>query len=64
MQYTRIGNTGLVASRLAFGVMTFGHEQEVTEIDALTGPAPLYPNWFQAFATDAVVRDALQTQRK
>ncbi len=27
MQYTRLGNTGLIVSRLAFGVMTFGHEQ-------------------------------------
>ena len=27
MQYTRLGNTGLVVSRLAFGVMTFGQGQ-------------------------------------
>jgi len=39
-------------------------EQEVTELDALTAPAPLYPNWFQAFATDAVVRDALADSKK
>jgi aryl-alcohol dehydrogenase-like predicted oxidoreductase len=39
-------------------------DQEVTELDALTAPAPLYPNWFQAFATDAVVRDALADSKK
>ena len=27
MQYTRLGNSGLVVSRLAFGVMTFGHDE-------------------------------------
>ena len=39
-------------------------DPEVTELDALTAPAPLYPNWFQAFATDAVVRDALADSKK
>ena len=39
-------------------------DQEVMELDALTAPAPLYPNWFQAFATDAVVRDALADSKK
>ena len=27
MQYARLGNSGLVVSRLAFGVMTFGHDE-------------------------------------
>jgi len=27
MQYTRLGSSGLVVSRLSFGVMTFGHDQ-------------------------------------
>ena len=27
MQYTRLGNSGLIVSRLAFGVTTFGHDQ-------------------------------------
>jgi aryl-alcohol dehydrogenase-like predicted oxidoreductase len=27
MQYARLGNSGLIVSRLAFGVMTFGHDQ-------------------------------------
>jgi len=27
MQYTCLGNTGRIVSRLAFGVMTFGHDQ-------------------------------------
>jgi aryl-alcohol dehydrogenase-like predicted oxidoreductase len=39
-------------------------EKEVAELDAFTAPAPLYPNWFQTFATDAVVREALETPRK
>jgi aryl-alcohol dehydrogenase-like predicted oxidoreductase len=39
-------------------------EKELAELDAFTAPAPLYPNWFQAFATDAVVRDALETSKK
>lgn len=32
---------------------------EVSELDQLTAPAPLYPNWFQSFAIDAAVREAL-----
>jgi aryl-alcohol dehydrogenase-like predicted oxidoreductase len=157
MQYSRLGNSGLVISRLAFGVMTFGHDEgkmgavwktgqedanalvqrsldaginffdtadgyaggqselmlgkalgarrkdivlstkigfrtgppitqsgssmrhivnsaelsqlndnlgaanlaltpgEITELDAFTSPTPLYPNWFQTFATDAAM---------
>ena len=27
MQYTRLGDSGLIVSRLAFGAMTFGHDQ-------------------------------------
>ena len=27
MQYARLGNSGLIVSRLGFGVMTFGHDQ-------------------------------------
>src|SRR5579864_8326722 len=27
MQYARLGNSGLIVSRLAFGVMTFGHDE-------------------------------------
>ena len=27
MQYTRLGNSGLIVSRLSFGVMTFGHDE-------------------------------------
>ena len=27
MQYTRLGHSGLIVSRLAFGVMTFGHDE-------------------------------------
>jgi aryl-alcohol dehydrogenase-like predicted oxidoreductase len=26
MQYTRLGNTGLIVSKLAFGAMTFGDD--------------------------------------
>jgi aryl-alcohol dehydrogenase-like predicted oxidoreductase len=36
MQYTRLGNTGLVVSRLAFGVMTFGtgsHMPAIYKVD-------------------------------
>jgi aryl-alcohol dehydrogenase-like predicted oxidoreductase len=35
---------------------------EVAELDKLTAPTPLYPNWFQSFATDAAVRDALASK--
>jgi aryl-alcohol dehydrogenase-like predicted oxidoreductase len=37
--------------------------QEVADLDKLTVPTPLYPNWFQTFATDAAVRDALAAKR-
>jgi aryl-alcohol dehydrogenase-like predicted oxidoreductase len=36
---------------------------EVAELDQLTAPAPLYPNWFQSFAIDAVVREALTAKQ-
>jgi aryl-alcohol dehydrogenase-like predicted oxidoreductase len=29
---------------------------EIIELDKLTAPTPLYPNWFQTFAADAAVR--------
>lgn len=35
---------------------------EVAELDKLTAPPQLYPNWFQSFATDAAVRDALASK--
>jgi aryl-alcohol dehydrogenase-like predicted oxidoreductase len=37
--------------------------EEVKELDAFTAPLSLYPNWFQTFATDAVVRDALEASK-
>ena len=37
--------------------------QEVADLDRLTAPTPLYPNWFQTFATDAAVRDALAAKQ-
>jgi len=36
---------------------------ELTELDKFTEPTPLYPNWFQAFATDTAVRDALDISK-
>ncbi|HXY49375.1 MAG TPA: aldo/keto reductase [Terriglobales bacterium] len=33
--------------------------QEVEELDKLTAPSPVYPNWFQAATLDSAVRDAL-----
>jgi len=35
---------------------------EVSKLDELTAPAPLYPNWFQSFAIDAAVREALNAK--
>jgi aryl-alcohol dehydrogenase-like predicted oxidoreductase len=37
---------------------------EIAELDKLTAPPPLYPHWFQTFATDATVRDALAASKK
>jgi len=37
---------------------------ELAELDRLTAPTPLYPNWFQTFATDAAVRDAVESTKK
>jgi aryl-alcohol dehydrogenase-like predicted oxidoreductase len=36
---------------------------EVAELDQLTAPAPLYPNWFQSFAIDVAVREALTAKQ-
>jgi len=33
--------------------------EELTELDQLTAPAPIYPNWFQERTLDATSRDAL-----
>ena len=35
---------------------------EVSELDQLTAPTPVYPNWFQSFAIDAAVREALSAK--
>jgi aryl-alcohol dehydrogenase-like predicted oxidoreductase len=35
---------------------------EVSKLDELTAPAPVYPNWFQSFAIDAAVREALNAK--
>lgn len=35
---------------------------EVAKLDELTAPAPVYPNWFQSFAIDAAVREALNAK--
>jgi aryl-alcohol dehydrogenase-like predicted oxidoreductase len=36
MQYNRLGNTGLVVSRLSFGSMTFGNDPSVTAVYKVT----------------------------
>ena len=36
---------------------------ELAELDQVTAPAPLYPNWFQSFAIDAAVREALSAKQ-
>ena len=48
---------------LGAGNVTLSAE-ELAGLDKLTAPLPIYPHWFQAFATDAVVRDALATGNK
>ncbi|MGH8314057.1 MAG: aldo/keto reductase, partial [Steroidobacterales bacterium] len=48
MQYARLGETGLVVSRLAFGSMTFGH--------ATAGPFTTVYKVDQAGANDLVAR--------
>jgi len=50
MQYARLGNTGLIVSRLAFGAMTFGTDSRfasVTKVD-LTGARTLVNKCFEA----------------
>src|SRR5436190_6878208 len=52
MQYARLGNTGLIVSRLAFGAMTFGTDSRfasVTKVD-LTGARTLVNMCFEAGA--------------
>ncbi len=39
MQYTRMGDTGLIVSRLAFGAMTFGSSSGIFAAVAKVGPA-------------------------
>jgi hypothetical protein len=34
---------------------------EVAELDAITGPIPLYPNWFNANLADAQHKVAIET---
>ncbi len=62
MQYAKLGNSGLIVSRLAFGAMTFtAGNKDMASIykvgaqlaDELVGralnvatPPPVYPNWF------------------
>lgn len=37
---------------------------ELAELDRLTAPRPLYPQWFQQSVTDAAVRDALHPKNQ
>ena len=68
MQHTRLGNSGLVISRLAFGVMTFGHDEGA--IGAIWKTGQEEANALVQRSLDAginffaVVRDALQTSKK
>src|SRR5689334_111817 len=50
MQYSRLGNTGLIVSRIAFGAITFGTDTRfpsVTKVDA-TGARSLVNRCFDA----------------
>jgi hypothetical protein len=38
--------------------------EEIAELDKVTAPVALYPNWFQTFAVDAAARDALASPHK
>jgi aryl-alcohol dehydrogenase-like predicted oxidoreductase len=35
-------------------------DAEIAELDAMTAPAPMYPNWFNAMTTDAKHKEALE----
>jgi len=48
---------------LGAGEVTLSADQ-IAELDTLTTPPPVYPHWFQTFATDATVRDALAASKK
>jgi aryl-alcohol dehydrogenase-like predicted oxidoreductase len=36
---------------------------ELAELDALTAPAPIYPNWFQAKTVDPIAAASWGTQK-
>jgi aryl-alcohol dehydrogenase-like predicted oxidoreductase len=39
-------------------------DSEIAELDAMTAPAPLYPNWFNAMTIDAQHKQALESSEK
>jgi aryl-alcohol dehydrogenase-like predicted oxidoreductase len=41
MQYTNLGNTGLIVSRIAFGAMTFGEGTLVGELKTNSNHKPV-----------------------
>ncbi len=55
--------SGGEAARLLPGALILSArlEQELGELDEMTAPAPLYPNWFSARTADVAVRDALKS---
>jgi hypothetical protein len=67
MEYARLGNSGLIVSRLSFGVMTFGQgegpmaavSKTDEQTDHTTALPPLYPNWVHAATLDQKTRQAL-----
>ena len=66
MQYSRLGNTGLIVSRLSFGAMTFGTGagpfatvSKVSELNDLTAPPVQYPGWFHERTVDPQHKEAL-----
>jgi aryl-alcohol dehydrogenase-like predicted oxidoreductase len=36
--------------------------EELAQLDQLTAPTPVYPNWFQSFAIDGAAREALSAK--
>jgi hypothetical protein len=55
MLYARLGNTGLLISKLAFAAANLRLAvDEVAKLEEMTRPTPNYPNWFNAnIDTDA-----------
>ena len=64
MQYTTLGNTGLLVSRLSLGTMTFGGGEDCPRSSATSSTRRELTNWLRHRSTVASISSIRQTSTR